>query len=252
MRTEKINGHVVVIYDSIEDLPIRRFHKYNKYMLIDSGVGSDLNDLNNKIGLISHYIDKDQAKAKTELENMRQAIYLISQGISVKHLAFTTLIKSIDGEEITDLSDENLKRVQDLISSGKKSWFDRLLKSVKKKIESEIDLYFPNQFDDAAVKEYYDKLKQRTLLELDSIINKVDNSKLIDQIDDFLLSMAKPKIFSGSARTEIKYDRQFEDMCLLLTHELGVNIDTMSVLQYYNSFEYLKTINKKNNGRQSN
>ena len=46
MKREVINNHIVILYDSIDELPIIRFHKYNKYMLIDSGIGSDLNDIN--------------------------------------------------------------------------------------------------------------------------------------------------------------------------------------------------------------
>ncbi|MGL5979408.1 MAG: hypothetical protein ACRCZY_00735, partial [Phocaeicola sp.] len=64
MRKETINGHKVEIYDSIDELPIRNFHKYNKYLLVDSGVGSDLNDINTKISLIQNYIEKDLYKAK--------------------------------------------------------------------------------------------------------------------------------------------------------------------------------------------
>lgn len=252
MRKEKINGHTVEIYDSIDELPIRRFHKYNKYLLVDSGVGSDLNDITSKIGLIQYYIDKDPPKAKIELENMRQAMYLVSQETNVRYLAFMALVKSIDEKEVTDISDENLKDLQKVFGEKEKSWFDRLFKSVKKKIEDEIDLYFPKQFDDVAIKEYYDRLKRRTLLQLDSVINKNDHDKEIELIDDFLISLAKPRLFSGKESTEIKYDKQFEDMCLLLSHELNLNIDKLSVLQYYNSFEYLKKLKKKTNGRQPN
>lgn len=252
MRKEKINGHNVEIYDAIEELPIRRFHKYNKYLLVDSGVGSDLNDINTKIEMIQHYIDKDPHKAKIELENMRQAMYLISQGVHVRHLAFMALVKSIDGKEITDLSDERLKETLKVFEGQSKSWFDRLTKSVKKKIDTEIDLYFPKQFDDVAVKEYYDRLRRRTILQLDTIINQSDHEKEMGLIDDFLLTLSKPKVFSGRESVEIKYDKQFEDMCLLLSHELNLDIDNLSVLQYYNSFEYLKDLKKKNNGRQPN
>jgi 5'-3' exonuclease len=73
-----------------------------------------------------------------------------------------------------------------------------------------------------------------------------DHKQEIDQIDDFLLTLAKPKVFSGKESTEIKYDRQFEDMCLFLSHELSLDIDKLSVLQFYNSFEYIKKQRRKN------
>ncbi|MGL5980414.1 MAG: hypothetical protein ACRCZY_05965 [Phocaeicola sp.] len=250
MRKETINGHKVEIYDSIDELPIRNFHKYNKYLLVDSGVGSDLNDINTKISLIQNYIEKDIHKAKVELENLRQAMYLINSEVNVKHLAFMALVKSIDGKP-TNYSDEGLKETLEIFKEQKKSWFDRLFKAVKKKIDNEIELYFPSQFDDIAIREYYDRLRKRTLLQLDEIIHENNNDKEIGLIDDFLLSLCKPKLFSGRDSVEIKYEKQFEDMCILLTKELSVDVDKLSVLQYYNSFEYLKTINKNKNGRKS-
>ena len=41
MKTTKIGERAVVLYDSIDELPILRFHAYNKMLLIDAGVGSD-------------------------------------------------------------------------------------------------------------------------------------------------------------------------------------------------------------------
>jgi hypothetical protein len=107
-------------------------------------------------------------------------------------------------------------------------------------------LYFPAQFDDIAVKEQFDKIKVRILLQLDSIIRGNDNSTEIEHIDDFLFSLAKPKVFSGRESAEIKYDKQFEDMCLFLSHELSLRIEDLTVLQFYNSFEYIKKQRKKN------
>ena len=49
MKTVQIKGMNVEIYDSIEDLPILRFHKYNKMLLVDAGVGSDLADFDRHI-----------------------------------------------------------------------------------------------------------------------------------------------------------------------------------------------------------
>ena len=40
MRTTQIGKYKVEIYDAIEDLPMQRFHKYNKMLLVDAGIGS--------------------------------------------------------------------------------------------------------------------------------------------------------------------------------------------------------------------
>lgn len=247
MKTIDIGKHKVEIYDSIDELPIKRFHKFNKYLLVDAGVGSDINDINEKISKIIRYIDKaDKNNAKIELENLRQSMYLVTQEMNLKHLAFMVLVKSIDGKEITDLSDEGIRATQKIFENQSLNFIDRLFQSVKKKIDEELNLYFPGQFNDAAVKEYHDKLRSRILFQLDSIIRNADHTQEIDQIDDFLLTFAKPQIFSGKESTEIKYDRQFEDMCLFLSQELSIDIDKLSVLQFYNSFEYIKKQRRKN------
>ena len=49
MKTVLINNKKVELYDSIEDLPIIRFHKYNKMLLVDAGVGSDLADFDRHV-----------------------------------------------------------------------------------------------------------------------------------------------------------------------------------------------------------
>ena len=247
MKTIEIGKYKVELYDSIDELPIKRFHKFNKYLLVDAGVGSDLNDINEKIAKIMRYVDRsDKVNARIELENLRQAMYLVTQETNLKHLAFMVLVKSIDGKEQTDLSDEGVRATQKVFENQSLNFIDRLFQSVKKKIDEELNLYFPSQFDDAAVKEYHDKLKSRILFQLDTIIRNADNKQEIDQIDDFLLTLAKPKVFSGKESTEIKYDRQFEDMCLFLSQELSIDIDKLSVLQFYNSFEYIKKQRKKN------
>lgn len=249
MKTINVGRHKLEIYDSIDELPIKRFHKFNKYLLVDAGVGSDINDINDKIGKIMRYVDKaDKVNAKIELNNLRQSLYMVTQETNLKHLAFMVLIKSIDGKAFLNLSDENLREVQKIFDPQPLKFLDGLLQAFKKKIDEELGLYFPSQFDDAAIKEYHDKLRSRVLFQLDVIIRNTDRTNEIDQIDDFLLTLAKPKIFSGKESTEIKYDRQFEDMCLFLTKELSLDIDKLSVLQFYNSFEYIKK-QRKSHGR---
>lgn len=247
MKTVNINKHKVEIYDSIDELPIKRFHKFNKYLLVDAGVGSDINDINEKISKIIRYIDKaDKNNAKIELDNLRQSFNLIIQEVNVKHLAFMVLVKSIDGKEQTDLSEEGIKNIQSLFENQSSNFVNKLFQSIKKKIDQELDLYFPGQFDDASIKEYHDKLKSRALFQLDTIIRDANHIDEISQIDDFLLTLAKPKVFSGRESIEIKYDKQFEDMCLFLMHELSLDAEKLSVLQFYNSFEYIKKQRRKN------
>jgi hypothetical protein len=249
MRQERINKHVVELYDSIDELPIVRFQKYNKYLLIDSGVGSDMNDVLDHIDRAKLYISANPKMAVVEMENMRQAIYLISEEISPKYMAFAVLVHKIDGKEMNDLSDVGLKKVLEILNEVKKSWIDGILDLVKKKIDRELSLYFPGKFEDASVKEYFDLLKDHTLLRLKHIISGDDVSSKCEKLETQLALLAKPRIFWGRNSVEISYDKQFEEMCLILAHNVQVNPKEMSVMQFYNAFDYIKKIAKKNKAK---
>lgn len=133
MITE-INGKKVELYDSIESMPIVRFHKYNKMLLIDAGIGSDLGDFDRHIERALIYIrGKDMSKAVSELENLRQNVYFIQSGISPENIAFAVLVKSIDGKPTNDLSDEALKEVCETLSGASKEELTEKTESVKKK-----------------------------------------------------------------------------------------------------------------------
>lgn len=241
MKSLLINKKIVRVYDSIDEMPIVNFQKYNKYLLIDSGIGSDADDIDAHIVKIAKYIkSNNNKKALQELQNMRQNIYMVNSEISPKYLAFAALIHSIDGKEVNDLSDDGLKKLlQDLKDIKHYKVIDFLL-WLKKKVTSELETYFPGDFVNPKEKEAYDKLKNRTLLVLDSIINDTDNTEQIELIDTMMLNMHTPKVFIGSESVEVKYDKQFESTCLLIAQKTNMDARKMTVLQFYNAIDNIK------------
>lgn len=83
-------------------------------------------------------------------------------------------------------------------------------------------------------------LRQRTSLVLESIINEKNNADTIDKVDENLLSMSKPKSYSGKDNVEVQYNKQFESMCMLITQTIGVNAKQMTVFEYYTAVEQIK------------
>lgn len=134
MRVGKVNNHTVEIYESIDEMPIQRFQKYNKYMLIDSSIGSDIQDILNHIDRTKIYIKGEPNLAIAELDNMKQAIYLVGEEMSPKYMAFAVLVRKIDGHETNDLTDSGLKKVLEILNEAKKGWMDFILEQVKKKL----------------------------------------------------------------------------------------------------------------------
>ena len=230
------------VYDSIDEMPIVNFQKYNKYLLIDSGIGSDADDIDAHIVKIAKYIkSNNNKKALQELQNMRQNIYMVNSEISPKYLAFAALIHSVDGKEVNDLSDDGLKKLLQDLKEVKHSKVVDFLLWLKKKVTNELEIYFPGDFVNPKEKEAYDKLKARTLLVLDSVINDTDNSEQIDAIDMIMLNMHTPKTYMGSESVEVKYDKQFESTCLLIAQKTNMDARKMTVLQFYNAIDNIKT-----------
>lgn len=236
MKTVFIKGKKIQLYDSIDEMPIVNFQKYNKCVLIDSGLGSDIDSIDNHIVDIAKYVKNGDTKnALQELQNMRQTMHMIVSGVSPKNLAFAALIYSIDGVEQKNLSDEHLQEIMNELNELPFGLFIDLVEKLKKKLSTELELYFPSEFDSAKEKEAYSKLKSRTLLQLKELIDDNDYAKNIAEIDKFLFSLHRPKSFIGKDSDEIRYDKQFESACMMISQKTGLNAKQMTVLEFYNT-----------------
>lgn len=249
MKTVKIGTHTVEMYDAIDELPMARFHKYQKYLLVDSGIGSTIWDFDRRIEKVRRFcMLKDTENAQKELENMRQCVYMIQNGLSPKHLSFACLVFAIDGKQCNDLSEDALKKIIEIFADSPNGELADHLDSVKKKIDGELTLYFPRLFEDSTVKEYFDKIRKRTLLVLNNIVAGVDvpdRTKEVEQVTSELITYSNPQRFTGSENAEIMFDRQYENLCVMLSHQLNVNPKQYTVLEFYNAFEFLKEKNRK-------
>lgn len=244
MVTVKIGKHTVEMYDTIEELPIVRFHKYQKLLLIDAGIGADINAFDQRIEKTRRFLmDGKTDKAQQELENLRQSVFLIQSGINPKHRAFAALVAKLDGVECGDVSDDGLAKLTETLNDAPESELTAQLDAVKKKIDGELRLYFPGLFADSEIKEYYDLLKKRTMAVLANIIagvNNPDATPEIEKLTTALITYSNPKSFAGSDGVEIQFDRQFENLCLVLSEQLHVKPKDYSVLEFYNAFDFVK------------
>ena len=249
MVTVKIGKHTVEMYDTIEELPIVRFHKYQKLLLIDAGIGADINAFDQRIEKTRRFLmDGKTDKAQQELENLRQSVFLIQSEINPKHRAFAALVAKLDGVECGDVSDDGLAKLTETLNDAPESELTAQLEAVKKKIDGELRLYFPGIFADSEIKEYYDLLRKRTLAVLENIIAgkmNPDATPEIEKLTTALITYSNPKAFAGSDGVEIQFDRQFENLCLVLSEQLHVKPKEYSVLEFYNAFDFVQERAKK-------
>ncbi len=106
-----IRKTTIKLYDDIDQLPVERFNKANKYWMLHDNIGSSISDFDtnhfNKLALLAG----DKQKCIAELNNFRILVYNIQNEVNVEHLSFACLIHSINGKEQTDLSEGALKEV---------------------------------------------------------------------------------------------------------------------------------------------
>jgi hypothetical protein len=106
----EINTHKIRLFASAEELPIGRYSRFQKYNLIESGVGATTEAIgshfSNLFTLLSHNMAQD---ALTEAKNLYYSFYMMLEEISVPGMAFSCLIHSIDNEPFTDTSEDSLK-----------------------------------------------------------------------------------------------------------------------------------------------
>ena len=248
MKTTKIGGHTVELYDGIDTLPVLRFHAFNKMMLIDTGIGSDLSDWDAHAERVIRFImNKDSESAIKEMNNLRQNIYMIQSGISARNMAFAALVKTIDGKPCDDLTTEGLTKVIETLKEATDKEITSETEDVKKKIDAELAVYFPQAQDDPKTKEYHDLMRRRAMLQCDAITEETDNyNEEIDALTTQLVTFNKPQSFTGKDSAEVQYDKAFENMCLVISRELHADAKRMTVLEYYNAYEFVKDMNKQN------
>lgn len=130
----KIGKHSVVLYDAIDILPIARFHRYQKLLMVDSGIGGDIAAFDTRCEKMRRFlILGDVENAQKELDNLRQSVYLIQNSISPKYRAFAALVVKVDGKDFPDASDDSVEKILEMLSDVPVNEITDQLGSVKKK-----------------------------------------------------------------------------------------------------------------------
>lgn len=234
-----LNNHKVEFYDNIEDLPIVQFHRYGKFCLVEGGIGDTIQDIDRHITRVINYLN-DPKKAHQELLNLRQCMYMVVTEQDVHHKATLCLVKSIDGKDWTDFSDSGLDKLYELLNGATIGELDTLAKEVREAIDTNLSQYFPRVFEDSVQKNYTDLLRKRALLQLSEIVKGEDNKGKIEEVTKQIFAMQTPKSFMGENSEEIKFDKQFEDMCLVMAKEFGGGIKKFTTMEFYTAYEHLE------------
>lgn len=131
----------IVLYDTIEEMPCVRYHKFNQMLVIDGSAGGSMKNIQEKIGTIISLVDEDKERAKLELKNLSITYDLIERAIDPKSRAFAAMVYSINGVVYDDITSDGLDRtagvVESILTKGERDTaLERLKKKLKKRLET--------------------------------------------------------------------------------------------------------------------
>lgn len=222
--------HKVKIYDSIDEMTVARYHRWNQMMVLNEGIGLTPEGLNGRLANVSRLIDAERADAaKVELHNIAVALSVARAGADMQTRALAATVAEIDGEPTDDLTndglDKTVARLQEIITKGER---DGILDAVKKKIDSELSFYYP----DVASGESEQTALMRNIADalLEEVQTGCDNSELIARLRKMIVEVMDVVDYANYERES---DVAFEQMCLSIRETMHTDTKGLTVMEYY-------------------
>ena len=237
-------GAEIFIYADAKEMPISRYNELQKHSIISSGIGSSAEEIDARYSKVAAFIIEDRKQeALKEIENTRFALLSALHNVNYPSACFACFVKSIDGVEYNDLSEDGLEIVMQALRETEITQFDVecAVDEVKKKIHNDIELMFPDIVDSSVYLVYYGKIKMY-LLEMAEELQKEtpDIEKVRAQLNWFLL-YNKPMNFRSNEpdSVSIEIDRNFVGMCSMMENNGSVAPHNYTVIQFYAKLDYL-------------
>lgn len=106
----------IEFYTDVKEMPIKRYHEFNKQVMKDCEVGVSFEDYDQRTSKAIEYINKGLLdSAVQELDNRRIGVFNAYNSYDPKNRAIALMVKSINGKIQTDISDKGLERIIDLL-----------------------------------------------------------------------------------------------------------------------------------------
>jgi hypothetical protein len=137
MKIINLNGTTIELYDDFKELTVKRHRAFQKYILIDIGVGTDFQDIIKHFEKLHFFLSSDKNDfAKKEAENLHYAMHEMVNEVDYKCYSFACLIHKYDGKPVENYSEEYLDTVlNDLDALGlTQAMVEEYLDQIKKKL----------------------------------------------------------------------------------------------------------------------
>lgn len=107
----------LLMYESIDELPINLYNRVNEYALLDYEIGHNISHVNNHFKKLDQFLtSKKIDEAIQERTNLHQNLWNMINKINFPSLQFACFIHSVNGKQVTDYSQEGLTRLLDKLS----------------------------------------------------------------------------------------------------------------------------------------
>ncbi len=138
----KLGRNRAEIYDDIHDAPMDRYMMYNLYAMLDAGIGSDIQAVDNHyFALITQLTNNKIKEAKDQLVNYRQNLHFIVENISPKMMSFACIVKTWNGTPVKISTQKQVelwsKRIAPDITHKR---LNTIINNFKKKLKSRLKL----------------------------------------------------------------------------------------------------------------
>ena len=246
----KHGKHEIELFDSIHNLPILRFQRFNKYQMQSVEIGSTFADYDDRTSKILQFLQKKMVKeAIEEMENRRQTVFNAFNDFSPSGKTLAILVKRIDKKEYNTFAPDDLDRCLkhlERIGLGTTDAMDHM-KEVKKKMETELVVYFPNFFPKNGNLDQTSMRYKRMNLLLDGIIEKRDVADQLFKIEKDILMNDTPNVWNiwKEENVERSLEVDFQKFGIAVTGHTGQQLADISTFTFYATVEHLKEKFKK-------
>lgn len=251
MKKVTINNHVIELYDSIESLPIRRYNKFNKYLLFDNEVGASFEDYLKRSQKTTEYLKTGlYEEALQELSNRTEMVFNAYNNYIPKDYALAVLVYSIDGKVYSDYTDAGLDEIINILDEigFSRKQANEETESLKKKVEMELSKLFPNSFTNSDLIRYNNNLIAEINLKLTEIETNKDLSEEIFECKKDILKFNPPNSWNinVAGNKEREYEVEFDKFIISVQEHSKKDIKIMSVYEFYVLLEVIKEKSLKN------
>lgn len=238
MKIIESNGKIIKIFSSAKEMPIRRYNDFQRFIIEEVNLETLCLSLKRTKAFIQ---EAKYDESEIEVTNSLDILSDLFKGVSLASRCFAVLIYEIDGELISDITDEGLNRTLKILEEIGLTQFDieNAIEEVKKKIPKEIESICPDFSDITSNSLYVTKLKRLLLIKCSIYIQEEqteEDLQILKTESNWFLIKDKPKSYK-----ELSLETERNFLMLLSYLELSEDV---SVILFYSKLDYL---NKKNN-----